>query len=433
MTRLAVLFSTILVLLLGCTSPSEAHFPDGSWEGIATLDDTQFFISLRSEQQQLFVSIGEMLAADMIAENVQFKKNAWTFSVHLGTDTMQFVLSPHETDESFSGKLLYQSRSGKLVLYPGRYAPIHRKLEQPERTGDAVSLETPRGTLQGTYVRPEGNGPFPTVLIIAGSGPTDRDGNSELIVSSNDNLWHLAHQLKEAGIASLRYDKFGVGESMPEDLSLIQMTTFDDYVEDAVLWSRYLLQQDRVSTLGVLGHSEGSLIALLTARQVDLDFVVSVAGNGDPIDNQMVKQVSRINEEAAEILRQRLDQVKHAQYTLTGNLLVDSLIPLGHEAYLESWMQYDPSAILRTTETPTLVIWGDRDERLVNEDDLFSQQHMPDHITFIEIQDMGHMLRKATSDIDLERSYRDRTMELHPEFLHQIITYILQEEPHDYE
>jgi len=113
--------------------------------------------------------------------------------------------------------------------------------------------------------------------------------------------------------------------------------------------------------------------------------------------------------------------------------MVDTLVPLGQEGYLESWMQYHPSEILRETSPRTLVIWGDRDERLVNENDRFSQTDMPDHITFIEIPDMGHMLRKATNDADLERSYRDRTMELHPEFVRQVTEYILQEGPHDYQ
>ena len=91
----------------------------------------------------------------------------------------------------------------------------------------------------------------------------------------------------------------------------------------------------------------------------------------------MVKQISRIDEEASIILEKRLEEVSRSEYRETGNLMVDSFIPLGRELYLQTWMSYDPTEELRKLDMPTLVTWGDRDERLVADNDRFPQEGMP--------------------------------------------------------
>jgi hypothetical protein len=407
------------VTLMGCSQPM---LEDGRWEGIVTVKDTRFFIYLKAEDQKLFLSIPEMLATDIPAEDVKRKGDTVSFTIPIGTSTMRYLLTIGT--QGFDGKILYDNASGTVMLREGRYTVEHRRLEQPQRTGKPVSIETDTGTLQGTHLIPEGKGPFSTVLIIAGSGPTDRDGNSELLVESNDNLWHLAHDLQDAGIASLRYDKIGVGESIPAKDFTFEGATFDDFVNDAVRWLEYLSLDGTVDTLGIVGHSEGSLIGILAAEKHPVDFLISVAGNGDPIDEQMVKQISRIDEEASVILEKRLEEVSRSEYRETGNLLVDSFIPLGRELYLQTWMSYDPTEELRKLDMPTLVTWGDRDERLVADDDRFPQTGMPENIEFKEIKDMGHMLRIARNDLELQRSYKDRTIALHPKFIETVVDFI---------
>ncbi|PKL10186.1 MAG: hypothetical protein CVV52_19685 [Spirochaetae bacterium HGW-Spirochaetae-8] len=285
--------------------------------------------------------------------------------------------------------------------------------------------------LYGTHLVPEGEGPFPTVLIVAGSGPTDRDGNSELIVESNDSLWLLARRLYEAGIASVRYDKMGVGESIVDDESVLVEGTFDDYVDHAVAWLEYLESEHTTGALGVVGHSEGSLIGLLAAKAFPIDFAISVAGNGDPIDRQMVKQIGRLDSEAAPILEKRLGEIANSMYRETDNLLVDSLVPLGRELYLQTWMAYDPSEVLRSLDMPVLVVWGDHDERLVGEDDLFRQDNVPDSVKFVEIKNMGHLLRWAETDEDLVQSYKNRNLPLHDQFMDTVLAFIKEQNKGD--
>jgi pimeloyl-ACP methyl ester carboxylesterase len=142
---------------------------------------------------------------------------------------------------------------------------------------DAAMIEEPwsHAGLAGTLARPK-KGPArgSAVLIIAGSGPTDRDGNGPLV--STDTYRLLAAGLAAQGVASLRYDKRGIGGSAglvkrEEDVR------FDDFVADAVAASRDLMGRTDVSRLVIAGHSEGALIAIRVAQKVDVAGLVLLA------------------------------------------------------------------------------------------------------------------------------------------------------------
>ncbi|WP_043818237.1 alpha/beta hydrolase, partial [Rubrivivax gelatinosus] len=130
---------------------------------------------------------------------------------------------------------------------------------------EVMQLETPTGAVHGTLLRPD-DAPRPLVaLIVAGSGPTDRDGNNP-VAGHNDSLKLLAQALADAGIASLRYDKRGIAASAAAgaDESTLR---FDDYVDDAAAWARRLAQDGRFAAVAIVGHSEGATIAALAAAR----------------------------------------------------------------------------------------------------------------------------------------------------------------------
>jgi len=98
--------------------------------------------------------------------------------------------------------------------------------------------------------------PTPVVLLLSGSGPTDRNGNSPMLPGKNNSLQMLAEGLASNGIASLRYDKRGVGESAGAMVAESDLR-FETYIDDAVAWCEQLHKDKRFSAVVIAGHSEG--------------------------------------------------------------------------------------------------------------------------------------------------------------------------------
>lgn len=145
---------------------------------------------------------------------------------------------------------------------------------------ETARLDTATGVLYGTIELPAAKPPFPAVLIISGSGPTDRDGNTRL-AGKNNSLKMLAEGLAALGIASLRYDKRLIGESKDIRTSESDLR-FDMYVDDAVAWGQQLRKDQRFCGLLIAGHSEGSLIGMLAAQKLSADGFISIEGTGRP-------------------------------------------------------------------------------------------------------------------------------------------------------
>jgi pimeloyl-ACP methyl ester carboxylesterase len=147
----------------------------------------------------------------------------------------------------------------------------------------SVSLDTPTGKINGKIGLPDAEKP-PIVLLIAGSGPTDMDGNTNSggFSMKNNSLKLLAEGLAQRGIATLRFDKRGIASSSAAAKKERDLR-FEDYVADAQGWIDRLSDDSRFSDVFVLGHSEGSLIGMLAS--VDNPKVkgfISLAGAGRP-------------------------------------------------------------------------------------------------------------------------------------------------------
>ena len=156
-----------------------------------------------------------------------------------------------------------------------------------------VSIGDGDQALHGSLVVPEGDGQRDAVLIWSGSGPTDRDGNSKLGLNNN-SLKMLAHALGEAGYITLRTDKRGIGESASamKDESDLRLET---YVDDAILWGRFLKDAPNVRNIFLLGHSEGGLIATLTAQSIKAAGLILLAAVGFPANRPAHSNLNRFS------------------------------------------------------------------------------------------------------------------------------------------
>jgi uncharacterized protein len=229
-----------------------------------------------------------------------------------------------------------------------------------------VTLETRTGTLQGTLLLPPTLKPSaPVALVIAGSGPTDRDGNSPAGVSANTYRL-IAEGLADEGIATLRYDKLFSGSSTPKIKGEADLR-FSDYVDDAVAWLEFLKQDSRFKSFYVLGHSEGSLVGMLAAQRSAVTGFVSLAGAGRNIADVLLEQLkpqltpAMYTESERVITELRAGRTVNASSIQLAPQLRDALFRESVQPYLISWMKYDPAVEIKTLNTRVLVVQGSTD------------------------------------------------------------------------
>ena len=221
-----------------------------------------------------------------------------------------------------------------------------------------VTLKTESGTLEGTLLIPETKAMIPVALIIAGSGPTDRDGNNPMM--KNNSLKMLATELLKNGIATLRYDKRGIGKSKKAGLKESDLR-FDNYIEDTKGWIEYLKHNKGFSQIIVIGHSEGSLIGMIASQEKDVDKFISIAGVGQSADKtireQLKAQPAIVLEQASPIL----DKLIQGETVENVPPMLNSLFRPSVQPYMISWFKYDPQKEIAKLKKPVLIIQGSTD------------------------------------------------------------------------
>jgi len=274
-----------------------------------------------------------------------------------------------------------------------------------EIPGQPAQLTTASGTLSGTLVVPPIAGKAPVVLTIAGSGPTDRDGNSPALPGKNNTYKMLADALAAEGVASLRYDKRGIGESRAAGLRESELR-FDMYVDDAAGWIAQLRADPRFSRVIVAGHSEGSLIGMLAAKKAHADAFVSIAGvahrASDVLRDQLRPQIGSMPAlwEASESVLKALesgtmvDPLPSAIQPIPG---LAALFRPSVQPYLISWLKYLPSDELRALTMPAVIIQGTTDIQVSSDEAKALKAAKPD-AELIVIEGMNHVMKRAPAD-----------------------------------
>jgi pimeloyl-ACP methyl ester carboxylesterase len=257
------------------------------------------------------------------------------------------------------------------------------------------TLQTSTGELSGTLTVPILKGTFPVALIIAGSGPTDRNGNNAQM--KNNSLQMLAHELAAQGIASLRYDKRGIGKSASAMISEEQMR-FENYVEDANAWASELKADPRFNRLIIVGHSEGSLIGMLASEKADV--FVSLAGAGRPIDVILKEQLAVQLEGKKKLLRaanEGLSKLKEGKLVEDAPVELFGLFRPSVQPYMISWMKYDPAVEISNLKIPIVIVQGSKDLQVKEEDaELLHAASIGSR--YILIEGMNHILKIAPLD-----------------------------------
>ncbi|UTH74747.1 alpha/beta hydrolase [Chromobacterium sp. IIBBL 290-4] len=288
----------------------------------------------------------------------------------------------------------------------------------------AIELNTATGRIAGSLMLPDHADKPPVALIIAGSGPTNRDGdNPGLPYGSGGYLKQLAQALAEAGIASVRYDKRAIGESRAAGLDEAALH-FDDYVGDAAGWVAKLKTDARFSKVAVIGHSEGSLIGMLAAEKQNAAAFVSLDGPAsNAADILRLQLAPRLPEDLAkqsDRILQALRQGREAD-NVPGPLMV--VYRPSIQPYLISWFRYTPSEALRALKAPALIIQGGADHQVAKSEGKTLHAAKPDS-QFLLIPGMNHLLRDDEANV--QASYGAAPQPLAPELPSALIRFLKQ-------
>ncbi|MCF8357537.1 MAG: alpha/beta hydrolase [Prolixibacteraceae bacterium] len=262
-----------------------------------------------------------------------------------------------------------------------------------------VSIISEGIELHGTEEEPETKENFPVVLLIAGSGPTDRNGNQPGLTNNSFKL--LAKELALNGIGSVRYDKRGIAQSHYEGFSNAAVR-FDHYVTDAVNWINYLKENEKYSRVYVAGLSEGSLIGMLAAKQAGADGFISLNGPGRPADKIILQQVSRPGtpENVVDEVKTIIGKIKKGENAEEIPPYLMSLFNPDIQPYLRSWFRYNPSTEIGKITFPVLIIQGENDIQVSVEDAGLLKKGNPSAKKVI-IPGMNHILKNAEDDFQL--------------------------------
>ena len=291
---------------------------------------------------------------------------------------------------------------------------------------DTISLDTPTGRIAGTLVVPASSKPVPLVVIIAGSGPTNRDGNSTLLPGANNSLKLLAEGLRDRGIASLRYDKRGIAESVKAGVSESALR-FDMFANDAVGWVQKLRPDARFSTITIVGHSEGSLLGMLATSRGQADAFVSIAGAGRPASVLLREQLSK------QPLPPDLSAFSNrALEALVAGRTVDSVPPAlaalfrpSVQPYLISWLPLDPAALIKELTVPVLIVQGTADIQVPVRDAELLAAAQP-KAKLVIVNGMNHVFKTpaGTDPASQQASYSDPSLPVSRELIESIATFV---------
>jgi pimeloyl-ACP methyl ester carboxylesterase len=258
-----------------------------------------------------------------------------------------------------------------------------------------IILQTATGKIRGSVSLPSKGKKFPVVLIIAGSGPTDRDGNSKLGVNSN-SYKILADSLLQYGIASIRYDKRAIAESADAG-SKEEDLRFTDMVNDAAGWITMLKKDNRFNSIIVAGHSEGSLIGMIAANKAAANKYVSIAGPGLPAAEIIKKQLLAQPQNIQDMCVPRLDSLAAGKTLSNVPPMLYSLFRPSIQPYLMDWFKYDPRVEIAKLTIPVLILNGTTDIQ-VDVEDANSLQEACKQSKLVIVEGMSHLLKEAPAD-----------------------------------
>ncbi|MDY7093654.1 MAG: alpha/beta hydrolase [Acidobacteriota bacterium] len=440
----------------------------GEWMGVLNPGPVKLRLVLRVEEKDgklsaTFESVDQGATLDV--DTIELAEQQLTFSIQRAGASYEGTLN--EDGSAVDGTWKQGGATFPLVFHrlAESFALNRPQTPQPPFPYDAteVTFTNPDSeiTLAGTLLTPHGDGPFPAVVMVTGSGPQDRDES----LMGHKPFWIIADHLARHGIASLRYDDRGVGGSGGN----IPSSTGKDLTRDAQAGVAFLAQQAKIdrAAVGLVGHSEGGLIGPRAAvGSEDIDFLVLLAPPGEPladllerqardiysqqgVDEKLIDRALAREEEQLQILlddslsseeveKRLVEQTKEFQKEFTEEELqqlqfdpaaVEQRIRQVASPWFRSLIGADPAVYLKQVEVPVLALFGAKDLQVsseVNAPILEASLKAAGNEDFevVTFPDLNHLFQHAETGAIDEYGQIEETFA--PEALEKISQWILE-------
>jgi len=386
----------------------------GKWEGNIETPNGALPIIVELKQDGGTLSVPIQGISNLPLNKVTYSGNKVSVSINLNGSAI--AINGTLKDDQIEATFQQNGGSFPLLLKSYKEQPItYETMKIPVQNGELTVA------LQKTSKKPS-----PVALIIAGSGPTDKDGNSTL-AGKNNSLKMIAEGLAQEGIATVRYDKRGLGDNS-ELLTKEEDVNFDQYVEDAVQIIQSLQADKAYTSVHVIGHSEGSLIGLLAAQKIGVESFVSIAGAGRPMDEVLLEQLKgqlapNLFKESTDILTalKQGEQIKNISPQL------QAIFRPSVQPFLISMLKYNPATELGKVKSRVLLVQGTTDLQ-VKEVDAETLKKGNQDAKLLYMEGMNHVLKNAPADrAENLATYADPTLPLHDELLPAIEQFIIND------
>lgn len=288
--------------------------------------------------------------------------------------------------------------------------------QETNYTSEALSINS---FIDGTLLKPKNNNQPVLAIIINDYGPTDRNGNQNLL--KNNALKKLSENLTQNHIATFRYDKRIVKQIQKGNVDKNIM--FDDFITDAVSVVTYFKAQNTYSKIYIIGHGQGSLVGMIASNK-EVDGFISLAGSGKSIDKVIIDQIQRMDSALVEDTKKAFKSLKNGKTTTNYPIALGSIFDADVQPFMINWMQYNPEEIIHTLDMPILIINGTKDLQVsIDEAKLLKEASKNSEIKIIE--NMNHILFIIEgNDLENSKSYNESFRKISDELVSTIINFI---------
>ena len=423
-----IVYSIAVVLLLSaCTSetkekPQEQSTTEqeviamsenllGKWQGVIDTPQMPLEVILNLQKDSGTLTVPAQGLSDFPFESVKYDEHQLNITIDLAGSLIKITgtLENNEINATFT----QNGQTFPLLLKPFIEATV---------TYDELVVPVAGGTLKVALQMPDD----PTgelVIIHAGSGPTNKDGNT-IGSGKNDSLKMLAEDLALQGIASVRFDKRGIGENTAL-IKKEQELRFNHYVNDVAAIIDYMKQDERFTSIHLIGHSEGALIMTLAAQESDIASLTLLAGAGRPVDELLMEQLTAsLPPTLLAESKTALEKLKAGKMVSNVSAELQSLFRASVQPYMMSWLQYDPQQEVSNVSVPILIVQGKKDIQ-ITETDAKALQKGNEQATVRYFDQMNHVLKDIKGDRSENiASYTNPDVPLAAGLIEEIVSFI---------